>query len=102
MNKRLASESIWSNGQLIIPMYDVSHIERIQGVHYPNAPGNHSPVNRQGIRVITNKSRFNFRYKYYENAPVLWGSEADQFVKDWCQFRSEIDPVQSSKPEKKE
>lgn len=78
---------MWSNDNVIIPLFDVSHIERVISARL------------KGVRIITDKTKWSFEHDCYENAPYLFGKEAEQFIEDWCKFRAEIDPVRTSNPE---
>jgi len=76
--ERLASETIWSRGQLLIPMCEVSHIEE-----YPN-----------GGHVIFKHSTWSGDFGQWEPTAWLGTEDLVAFKRDYCAFRSEIDPVQ--------
>lgn len=76
--KNIVSETIFSNGDLIIPMADVQHIEKLQ---------------QGGIWVITKHTKYNFENDIWEN-PIFIPDVDDKdkkFIKAYCQFRHELD-----------
>ncbi len=79
MNK--VSESIWSNKEFVIPMADVSHVERKFD----------KDKNFIGGMVITKHSTWNSEIDSYNNSIYLWKDEFEKFVKDWLFYRHEIE-----------
>jgi hypothetical protein len=95
------SETIFSGKNIIIPMADVQHIEKVYAKIYENKfgiPGCSTCVGTDydtldGIQVITDKTKWNFENDCWENA--IWigstDNQAQEFLKVWCNYRSEID-----------
>jgi len=72
----LATESIFNNGDHIIAMALVDHIEA-----RPN-----------GIFVVTSNTTWNRECDEYNNAIYMPdGDKADAFKAAWCRYRSEIE-----------
>ena len=95
MKERLASETIWSNGHVIIPMCDVQHIENRDRKEWDSLPVTQSSrrnVVKKGIIVVMKSTRFDSGGDW-DNGIWLWDDAATSFVADYCTFRSEIDPV---------
>lgn len=92
--ERLASETIWSNQAVIIPMCDVQHIEKIQPREaYQTISDGVIPARPFGVNVVMKSTRWNFESMCWDNAIYLHGEEARRFIADYCYFRSELDPV---------
>jgi hypothetical protein len=83
--ERLASGTIWSKGRYIIPMCDVQHIERRP------IPSSADPHKVQ-IVVVMKSTRLD-NSGDWDNAIWLQEDLGEQFIQDYCYFRSEIDPV---------
>ena len=86
--KRKISESIFSNGSVIIPMADVSHIQK------------HNVYNGISlqIEIVMDKSKYNIETDTYEN--TIWlidrdegAKEASSFIDAWCYYRHELDGI---------
>lgn len=101
------SETIFSGKDLIIPMADVQHIEKVYAKIYENEfgiPGcskcvgiDHEKLD--GIQVITDKTKWNFEQDTWENA--IWVSnidkQAEKFIAAWCAYRAEVDGMMEEK-----
>lgn len=77
--ERKATETIFSNDDVIISMADIHHIEKLKT---PN-----------GILVILKGTKYNFEHDVWENAIWLGEPESQNLIRAWCFYRSEIDPV---------
>lgn len=88
MKERLASETIWSNGKVIIPMCDVQYIEKFEAIGTPYTKWT------KRISVIMKSTVRERESSDWENAIYLYEADSEKFVADYCTFRSEIDPVQ--------
>ena len=74
MNK--VSESIWSNKNVIIPMAEVSYIEKMS----------------IGIEVIMKHSKWNNEFNHWSPFVIIADEkQAASFKKDWCYYRYEIE-----------
>lgn len=96
--EKLASETIWSNGKVIIPMCDVQHIERRDRKEWDSLPvttDSKMNVVRKGIVVVMKSTRLDSAGDW-DNGVWLWDDASDKFIADYCTFRGEIDPGQSA------
>ena len=73
----MVTETIF-NGKNIIPMDEVSHIERDGRKGYED-----------GISIIFKHSTWNYE-GYYEPIVYLSGEEAAKFLSCWCHYRGEV------------
>ena len=87
---RKVSESIWSNKNIIIPMADVQHIEKIEH-GYNSSDGRTKKEDLSGIKVITKHTRWDMDADTWSNN--IWISNyekaAKRFIRDWCFYRYE-------------
>ena len=76
------SESIFSNGDAVIPMADVQHIEKQSLSGEPN-----------GIMVITKHTKWNFKNDCWENGIYISkiDKKDEKFLSAWCYYRSELE-----------
>lgn len=81
-----ASESIFSGEKHIIPMADVSHIEK----HWYRGDEK-MPENIKGYLVITKHTTWNGELDCHNNNPFLGKEEGEKFVKAWCEYRRELE-----------
>ena len=88
MKERLASETIWSNGRVIISMCDVQHIETFE-----QAATQYTKWTKR-ITVVMKSTVREKESSDWENAIYLYDADSENFVADYCTFRNEIDPVQ--------
>jgi len=79
MNSKI-SESIFSNEDLLIPMADVQHIEKLTHNGEPN-----------GIWIITKHTKWNFEADIWENPIYIAEEKSKEFIKAYCYFRYEKD-----------
>lgn len=70
------SESIFDDGNVIIPMAEVQHIER-------RGAGN--------LMVVMKSSTWNKDTDDYNNAVYLPASQAQNFKAAWCHYRAELE-----------
>ena len=71
------TESVYSYDNLVIPMADVQHIEKLSN----------------GIFIITKHTHWNFKHDMWDN-PIFIPKENEQkFLSSWCNFRAEADEV---------
>ncbi len=76
------SESIWSNEENIIPMAEVSHIEKIISLF---------GIENKQIRIVFKHSKWDDKYQTFEPSISLINKAAESFRKDWCTYRSELE-----------
>ncbi|HUX31823.1 MAG TPA: hypothetical protein VMV78_14540 [Thiobacillus sp.] len=84
------SETIFDGKTYVIPMADVSHIEKDQREMYKGS-----------IRVITKHTTWNGELDGYNNLINLCPPESEEFLRAWCRFRSEIDDSQTGPEDEK-
>lgn len=72
----LVTESIYSGKNVIIPLADVQHIET------------HNPL---GLIVVTRHTRWDCDRDVWANNIWIDKSEADDFKRAWCRYRSELE-----------
>ena len=77
------SESIWSNKDVLIPMADVQHIEKLKD----------NEGNFTGISIITKHTKWDNDHAYWANSIYVsnFKKDAEQFIQDYCYFRYEMD-----------
>ena len=82
------SETIYSDGDVIIPMVDVQHIER--KYHSCDLLNGTKKGDFMGISIITRHTRWDMDADCWANN--IWiGEKAEDFIKAWCYFRYEVD-----------
>lgn len=82
------SESIFSGLNHVIPMADVSHIER----HWYSGDAERTRDNYRGLIVVTKHTTWDKETDTYNNAPYLSaGEEAENFLRYWCLYRAELE-----------
>ena len=77
----MISESIFDNGQILIPMADVSHIEYQR----------HPSIGANGILIITSHTRYNGEKDHWENAAYIDEKHKDSFIAAFCRYRAELE-----------
>lgn len=70
------TESIYSGKGVIVPLADVQHIET------------HNPF---GLIVVTKHTRWDCDRDVWANNIWIDKSEADDFTRAWCRYRSELE-----------
>ena len=82
------SESLFDGLNHVIPMLDVSHIQR----HWYSSDKERTKDNYRGIYVVTKHSTWDLSSDSYHNAAYIpAGDEAKDFLACWCTFRSELE-----------
>lgn len=74
------SESIWYDGHYLIPMAEVSHIEKDRRIEFA---GNAS--------VIFKHSKWNDDNQAFEPSVYLQGEAALKFTSAYCEYRRELE-----------
>ena len=88
----IPSEAIYSDGEVIIPMADVQHIEK----RYYDKDMVTPPVKKgalMGILVITKHTRWDMDADCWANNIWIGRERAEGFIRDWCYFRYEVDGI---------
>jgi len=90
MNK--VSESIWSSKDVVIPMAEVGHIEKIYHKS-GSVDGKIKKGDLSGILVIMKHTAWDMVADTWNGG--VWisniDSKAQQFLKDWCFYRYEVE-----------
>jgi len=82
------TESIFSGLNYIIPLADVSHIQR----HWYPGDKDRTRENYRGIIVITKHTTWDAVCDDYANSVYISrGEEAKGFLRAWCDYRSELE-----------
>lgn len=71
------SESIWSNKDAIIPMAEVSFINKVT----------------YGIEIVMKHSKWQNEVQHWSPVVFLSSEEAGRFINDWCYYRAELEGV---------
>jgi len=74
------TESIFSGEKHIIPMAEVQFIEKDKRDKFTD-----------GISVILSGTTWNNEIDTYNNMAYLSGNEAQDFLRCWCKYRSELE-----------
>lgn len=82
-------ETIYSDGDVVIPMADVQHIEKKH--HSCDLVNGTKRGDLMGVQVIMKSTRWNMEHDVWDNAIWIGRGKAEGFIKDWCYFRYEID-----------
>lgn len=80
MQQNKISESIWSNGNVVIPMAEVSYCIR-------TAVG----TGHEGLQVVMKHSKWNQEVQEFDPNVFMSKNEGDKFLDDWCFYRHEIE-----------
>lgn len=75
------TESIFSNGDVVIPMADIQHIEKLQNNGKPN-----------GIWIITKHTNWNYERDMWDNPIFIsnFNKKDESFLRAWSDYRSEL------------
>ncbi len=76
MKKNKVSESIWANEDVVIPMAEVSFVEKIR---------------QHGIQVVMKHSKWQDEFQHWSPMIVLNEKNAPKFLNDWCFYRRELE-----------
>jgi len=88
----IPSETIYSDGNVIIPMADVQHIEK----KYYSTDMLNPPVKQgdlMGILIITCHTRWDMIADCWANNIWIGREKAEDFIRAWCYFRYEVDGI---------
>ncbi len=86
-------ETIYSDGDIIIPMADVQHIEK--KYHSCDLLNGTKKGDLMGISVVMKSTRWDMEHDAWDN-PVWIGKEkAEDFIRSWCYFRYEVDGIKA-------
>lgn len=80
------SESIFSGSKHIIPMADVSHIEK-----YWYRGEEKTEENLKAYLVVMKHTTWNSKLDCYNNNVSLDVAEGKEFLKAWCMYRHELE-----------
>ncbi len=78
----MVTESIFDNGNVVIPMADVQHIQHTKYAGNPN-----------GIFVITKHTKYNREVDDWENPIWISEEEKPDFMSAWCYYRHELESI---------
>jgi len=82
------SESIFNGLDYVIPMADVSHIQR----HWYSGDTERTKENYRGLIVVTKFTTWDAATDGYNNSVYMSaGDEAKSFLKCWCNYRAELE-----------
>ncbi len=94
MTKGKISESIFSGKTMIIPMADVSHIEK-QFETRDTANGA-KKGDLCGYIIITKHTRWDMELDGWANNIYLETEEGEKFVRAWCDYRYEAENLEEN------
>ena len=81
------NESIFSGKKVIIPMADVSHVEK----HWHQSDEVKDDTTIKGYNVITRHTTWNEDIDYWNNNIYLTVEEGKKFLSAWCRYRHELE-----------
>lgn len=82
------TESIFSGLCFVIPLADVSHIER----HWYPKDKDRTKNNYRGLTIVTKHTTWSQECDTYANSAYIPnGDEAESFLKAWCRYRAELE-----------
>jgi len=82
------TESIFDGLGYVIPMADVSHVQR----HWYSGDNERTKENYRGLIVVTKHTTWNAAASGYNNSIYIRASaEADDFLACWCRYRAELE-----------
>lgn len=87
------TESVWTSDRLLIPMADVQHIEK-RSVNNPSKP--------MYLMVVMKSTRYDNTCSEWANAIYIEPEKAESFMRDWCNYRGELDNSMDKTPEETE
>lgn len=88
------TESIFDGESCVIPMADVSFIEKHWISTTPKAERTKS--NWHGIQVIMKYSFWDMQADTWAHNAYLDGAEAKRFLQTWCRYRHELEEVNAT------
>ena len=92
--KTKVTETIFSGTDLVIPFSSVQHIEKQFNPIYEGSNVVGRDENKlTGIFVITDKTKWSFKYDTWENACFISNcdKQAENFIKSFCDYITERD-----------
>ncbi len=75
-------ETIYSNGEIVVPLADIQHIEKKTCEGQPN-----------GLWLITKNTHWDMDADMWSNPIYIPQKYADAFMGVWCHFRYEVDGI---------
>ena len=82
------TESIFSGLNFVIPLADVSHIER----HWYQNDKDRTKDNYRGLTVVTKHTTWDRECDTYANSIYIPNSdESESFLNAWCRYRAELE-----------
>ena len=87
------SETIYSDGDLVIPMADVQHIEKKYYTTDMVSPPNIKKGDLMGIIVVTRHTRWDMDADCWANNIWIGKDKAEDFIRAWYYFRYEVDGI---------
>ena len=91
------SESIFSDGHIIIPMADVQHIEN--KYHDMDLASGQKKGDLLGSIVVTKHTRWDMEADTWANNIWLSSEQTPKFLAAWCMYRNELESETIQKPE---
>ena len=84
----MITESIYSSDCFVIPMAEVSHIEK-KALYDGTA----------GIEIVFKHSKWQTEQAFGQWSPKIYldGEEMEKFLRSWCTYRAELDMADSKK-----
>jgi hypothetical protein len=86
------TETIFDGKEYVIPMADVSHVQR--SFHQHDTVDGDKCGDFLGITIITKHTTWNPDGGYH-NSIWMTGEDAQEFLRAWCNYRHELDEVVS-------
>jgi len=83
------SESIYSDGRIVIPMADVQHVEKKYWT--TNLANGTKKGDLQGASVITKHTRWDMETDWWANNIWLTAEQVPNFLMAWCFYRHELE-----------
>ena len=83
------TESIYSDGKIVIPMADVQHIEK--QFHSCDLANGKKKGDLQGSMIITRHTRWDMEADVWANNIWLSADQTEKFLSAWCTYRHELE-----------
>lgn len=91
---KTVSESIYSDGNVVVAMALVQHIEKRQKPVYKSEHGFSKPTGESepnGIMVITKFTNYNTELDDWDNPIYIGEDKARAFISAWTTYRAEVE-----------
>lgn len=92
-----AMKSIYDNGQVIIPMALVSHVEYLVTKNYQyegdEVFGKQNGFKPNGIMVITKYTNYDFEKDTWNNGIFIPEEKKEEFIKAFTKYRATIEKI---------